>query len=223
MSWRGRNEPKTPRRPGVILVCGEDAHDRDAIRHLIVALRPEYEGRTKPRKEPLLLAKNVAPEKLAAAAKRLAAIIVAEERVQLVDAVVAHEDCDEVEPAHEKLAKTKRAAFAKVRAKVIPAVPAWELETWLMLWPAAAPLVSEKWRAPVEWTKTHVGKVEHAKQKYAASLVSHHAARVRRSVRQYEEKDSVPIAKVVRDQGWASAPKATSDSYTAFMDAIDEI
>lgn len=205
----------------VVLVFGENASDIEAIRHLLVALRPELAGRTQPRREPMMLVKNVAPQKLVAAHERLRRVIDAE--AGEVAAVFAHEDADDVEPAHEPLATSKERAFRRAGVPFHAVVPAWEIEAWWMLWPEAAPLVNRRWQAPIEFRGRSTGKVPHAKEALEKALVKHLDARGRREARPYAEADGIEIARIVKERSWARGPAGKNASYERFVASADAI
>jgi hypothetical protein len=89
---------KTDPRRSLVLVFGESAHDRGAICQLTQGLRPDLAGIVEQRRTPLVLIKNAKPEKARTNAQHIAKLVKQETGARNVIAVLAHEDCDAVEP-----------------------------------------------------------------------------------------------------------------------------
>src|SRR4051812_22794320 len=87
------------RRP-IVLVFGENEHDRSAIRHLAEGLRPDLAGAVETRRKPLVLIKGATPEKARSNADQIAKLSRQEAAARDVIAVLLHADCDDLEPAH---------------------------------------------------------------------------------------------------------------------------
>lgn len=212
-----------PRRSRV-LVFGEDDHDRKAIKALAEGLRPDLAGRVELRRSPLFLVKNQDLDKTATQAEKIAEIVRTE---QPVCAVLAHEDCDDLEPAHERVAAAKRAALAKALAATgcvpIPVTPAWEIEAWWFLWPQAVKAANPSWRAPDDHVGKHVGSIRDAKEELKRCVRPR--GKSPRKVRDYEEADSPAIARHVVAAGIDSyrAKRTRSDSFEAFRNALNAI
>lgn len=178
----------------VVLVFGESEHDRRAIRHLVEGLRPDLVGAVETRHQPLVLLKKATPEKARDNAHRIADLVRQEMATRTVLAVLAHEDCDAVEPAHLAVAARIETELenACCPAKAIAVAPAWEIEAWWMAFPEAVGKVVKGWREPDDWIGRNVGTVTDAKERLA------HAVQPRPKLpsppRAYEEHDSIAIA-----------------------------
>lgn len=98
-------------RKKVILVFGEDTHDTTSIKELLLAANPSLDGMIKPMRRPPILLRDCRLEDVAARVATIADVIDAERSTAEVIAVLAHEDCDNVEPAHERLASKIEEAF----------------------------------------------------------------------------------------------------------------
>lgn len=208
---RGRGRSRSP----AILVFGEDDNDRRVLEHLVRALRADA-PRVERRHKPLVLVRD----REAARARKNAADIAAEVRRSGVrhdvKLVIAHQDCDAVEPAHVDLGRTISDQLAGLAVPVVPATPAWEMEAWFFLWPDAVVAVNHRWRRPAMSGRA-VGLIRDAKEAFRRALRPRAGGS---PPRDYEESDAPKIAQKVRELGLVDAPDAVSDSFTAFADAI---
>lgn len=210
-----------PRRGSAVIVFGESENDRETIREFFRALRPDFTGTVKPLREPQLLIKDARPENLPNRAEILAATVRSEELTSKVVCILAHEDCDAVEPAHTALSDKIETVFRQKGINALAATPAWEMETWLFLWPDASKQYRPRWRRPDRYDGRNVGMLTDAKEKFIAAVRPSRAAD-RVGVRDYRESDSPMIAAKVRELGIVDALSATSNSYTRFRDAVRE-
>lgn len=144
----------------------------------------------------------------------IAEFVKAESYARDVLFVIAHEDCDNVEPAHEALSSRIESLLSETGVNAIAATPAWELEAWWFLWPDAMRSVNGKWRNPSR-SGSNVGMIRHAKEELRRAL------RPRGSTtRDYRESDSREIAKKVYELGMVDTRDATSDSFDRFSESI---
>jgi hypothetical protein len=203
-------------RPQKVLIFGEDANDTKVIAELLVALFPELEGKTKPLRKPPILIKDAASRDVPDRVDVIIGLIDAEMTTADVICVFAHEDCDAVEPAHLALADKIESAFSSCGRHVHAVTPAWEMEAWLLLWPAAFSKYRPRW-APIDKYKGRdVGKIGNAKQELTHAL---RPSGKGHTVPDYRESDAPEIARIVRESGWARSPAGRSDSYRRFMAA----
>jgi hypothetical protein len=201
--------PKAP----VGLIFAEDKNDADSLIHLTRAIWPE--GPTlKYRRKPMVLVRDAQE---AQARKKNADDIAGVVKAEAVEAdvrlVIAHRDCDAVEPAHEKRSRAvKEALEAAGLENVVPAVPAWEIEAWWFLWPDAVASVHSKW-TKLKRSGNH-GMIKDAKEALRNDLKNNTTQRV------YEESDSATIAEKVRNGNLIDQHRGTCASFTAFRDRI---
>src|SRR6266404_1416949 len=113
--------------PACILVFGESDNDQEALRHLMRALRPDF-PKVEKRRTPLVLVRGRKEADADENITKIADVVRAESARHDVKLVVAHQDCDIVEPAHEPLASQIEGAFAKLGINSIAAAPAFEIE-----------------------------------------------------------------------------------------------
>ena len=184
-----------------MLVFGESEHDTKAIRHLVEGLRPDLSGIVEHRRQPLVLIKNAEPKNARSNADRIVQVVRQEAAARHVLAVLAHEDCDAVEPAH--VAASRRIEdelkSAGCPAVAIAVTPAWETEAWWMVFPEAVGKVVEGWRDPDDWIGRDVGLVKDAKESLAGAVQPR--PKPKSSPRDYEEHDSIEIASNVVHDG----------------------
>ena len=188
-------------RRALILVFGESEHDRRALVELVRGLRPDLRDLVEERRRPLVLIKGTLPSKARSNAEEIAALARVEQRTRNVLAVLAHEDCDAIEPAHAEVAEKIEAELraAGCPGEPIGAAPAWETETWWMVFPEAVGKIVEGWRDPDDWLGRDVGRVEWAKEKLAAAVQPRPRPR-KGPPRPYEERDSISVARnIVQD------------------------
>lgn len=194
-----RKQARAQQRP-IVLVFGESEHDRRAIRRLVEGLRPDLAGLVEERREPLVLIKRALPDKARSNAEKIAGIARAEARTRKVVAVLAHEDCDALEPEHIRVAEKLEKELSRAGCPNPTAVtPAWETETWWLIFPEAVGKVVQGWRDPDDWLGKDVGRVEHAKEKLARAVQPRPPRKA--PPRGYHERDSIAIAQNIVADG----------------------
>lgn len=214
---RNRGRGRSRSKPKVVLVFGENENDTRTIKELLQSLWHDSPWKIEARKRPPVLIKDAKASDLPSRVQRIAAIIEAEKATSEVIAVFAHEDCDSVEPAHVGLEAKIGQAFADAGYDVEAAVPAWEIEAWLMQWPDAFARHVPSWRSVSSYQGRNVGLISHAKEDLTRALRPHSGGR------DYRESDAPIIAGIVAKEGWVRTPQATSNSYLAFLTAADRV
>lgn len=204
------------KKPPVVLLFGESSNDTHAISHLIESIRPDLPP-TKPLRRPLVLSISAAREKRRSVADEISSLCKALSATNRVVAVVAHRDCDDIEPAHKRVSET---LVSDLRAAGVPqpicASPAFEIEAWWLLWPDACASVRNCWRR-VNINGRDVGQIRDAKEYLTRAL------RPKGSVSRcpdYSESDGIKIAKAVKDGKLLSKPAAVSASFQSFREQI---
>lgn len=132
-------------------------------------------------------------------------------------AVFAHEDCDEVEPAHETLTKKIEDAFDSAPATVLAATPAWETETWFFQWPDAVANAFPAWSSLASYKGRNVGLISNSKEEFRR------AVRTKDGRREYRESDAPTIALAVRNGAYVRNPLAQSASFDLFLSRADSL
>jgi len=199
---------------------GDQENDRRALEHLIFALAPKgVRVRCKRLRSPIILDKKAERRKH----KRVAREVAAHEEDARGSAgrgerviVVAFHDCDEVEPAHEVIAEQIQADLRAAGVKFpVAAVPAWSIEAWWMLFPEALAKTRTCWS--VTTVPANVGKIRDAKSQLMRNLRNKGSRRCP----DYHERDSITIAKNVRDMGLAVDERTgRADSLARFRDSL---
>jgi hypothetical protein len=200
-------------KPTIGLIFGEDKNDADALARLTEALWPGA-PRFKYMRKPLVLIRNrQEAEDRKQNAAGIADAVRAESVLHDVAVVIAHRDCDAVEPAHELQAQAIRSELEAAGVRnVIPAAPAWETEAWWFLWPDAVAAVHSKWTR-LRRTGNH-GMIKDAAEELARDL------RNKSTRREYEKSDAGKIANNVRVLGLIDRCKGTSASFAAFRHRV---
>lgn len=210
-------------RAAIILIYGESLHDTKAIRELVEALAPSWERRVQPRRQPPVEIKNTNIADLPKRRDRLAAAIAVERSARNVMCVFAHEDCDEVEPAHRVVSERIENTLSSVGCPAYAVTPAWELEAWWFQWPEAVRASNPSWRSPDDYLGRNVGKVRNAKERLQRAVVPKGMAGAQKAnFRSYRESDSPRIAQLVRQRGEAKTPQAQSESYHWFVSRVEK-
>lgn len=200
-------------RPLRVLVFGEDANDTKVVEELLTALHPELSGLVVPFRKPPILMKDAAPADIPDRISRIATIIEAEKVTSDVIAVLAHEDCDAVEPANVDLNQKIAQSFYQRGYEVFPVVPAWETEAWFFMWPDALHAYRPTWNKLQAQPHRNVGKIQKAKEALRRELRPKGGARTR----DYRESDAPGIAEQVRILGLADSPNGNSATYSQLM------
>lgn len=181
----------TPR--PVVLVFGESENDTKAIINLARGLRPDLGVQFEARRQPLVMIKNAKPEHARSNAEKIAKLVKQEAAARPVASVMAHEDCDALEPKHLEVAKKIEDALmtAGCPGTLIGVAPAWELESWWLVFPDAVVGVVQGWREPNEFVGADVGKIVNSKEELSRAV---RPADGKSKPRGYAESDSVQIA-----------------------------
>jgi len=198
-----------------VLVFGESENDSKAIAELVQCLKSELHVET--RRRPIILDRGAAAAKRKKMFADIARVVRTERVLRHVHAVILHRDCDAVEPAHLSESKRieKEAGKALAPTRVVPATPAFELETWWYLFPDAVAAYKPGWRRLTR-NGEDVGKLANAKEILRRDLRPHGTSKVR----DYTESDSPGIARKVRELALCGKPRAQSDSFALFAQKV---
>lgn len=203
------------RKPRIGLVFCEDENDAESLKNLAAAIWPGIPRVDYCRKPLILMRDRKAAEARKKNAADVLAVLKAKEVTSSVGFVIAHQDCDSIEPAHVALAAKIREELERQQIQNVVAVaPAWETEAWWYLWPAAVAAANSKWR-PLSRTGNH-GMITNAKEQLRRDLRSSRA-------RDYEESDSRKISSNVRVMNILDCQTGTCSSFNDFKVAILEV
>lgn len=183
----------------VVLVFGENDNDRRALVEIAKALKPRAKVRFDRREKPLVLLSSAETrETRETTAAAIARLVAAASVIDDVVAVIAHRDCDAVEPAHIDLAKTIETELkSKGIKKAIAAAPAFEMEAWWLLFPEAVHRTCPSWER-ISISNRNVGSISNAKEFLTRALRPKAKGKI---VRDYRESDSIRISELVRELG----------------------
>lgn len=199
-------------RPKIGLVFCEDENDAESLKNLTSALWPDSPRIDYCRKPIILLRDLRAAEDRKRNIQNVVSVVKAKQVLNSVSFVIAHADCDACEPAHVTLAKNIKTELENAGVpSVIPATPAWEMETWWYLWPAAVSAVNNKWNK-LKRSGNH-GMIKDAKEQFRRDLRTPES-------RNYEESDSRRISLKVKELGIIGKKVGVSESYAAFAAEI---
>ncbi|MDR6892329.1 hypothetical protein [Falsarthrobacter nasiphocae] len=163
-----------------------------------------------------MLVKNSSPANFPSRAGKIAALIRAENARRPVRATFLHEDCDEVEPAHERVAKTIEESSLAKSHHIHAVTPAWEMESWVFLWPEAVTAYRPSWKLSNSYRSRSTGMIANAKETLTRDLDSNSPGR---GTPKYRESDLPGIMEKVRTEGLIDQRRAQSRSFDAFRDA----
>jgi hypothetical protein len=200
-----------------VLVFGESDNDRESLRELTRALRPDFPDIEK-RSRPLVLVKGRSQANAKDNIEKIAGVVRAERLRRDVKLVVAHQDCDQVEPAHEPLASEIEQLLKNSQIAAVAAVSAFEIESWWYLWPRALLRVNGSWRHPNR-AGQEVGRITHVKEQLKRDL----RPRTGKHTRDYYESDSPKIAAIVHSDNLIDAPEANSQSFRRFSQKLRQV
>jgi hypothetical protein len=212
MKAKSRHREKRP----VVLVFGEDNNDREAIAHLVRAIRTDAPD-IKPVRKPVILRMDIKPETRKSLANQISKSVAAHSVVSRVVAVVAHRDCDRVEPiskAHsDDLLSTLSAEGIR---QAVAVTPAFEIEAWWYLWPEAVAAVRPCWTSIAHRKGQDTGRIENAKETLRRDL--HRSSS--ENCPKYRESDSATIANKIKQMNCISRYNAHSESFLRFYQSI---
>lgn len=202
-----------------ILIFGENDNDCHALKYLVEALRPGV-ARIQTRRQPIILGKGAKEGKRDGVCREMERLVAAQNVVGEVVSVIAHRDCDEIEPAHENCRNSLLDDMRRMHAlpQPVAATPAFEMEAWWFLWPQAVAETRPCWNALSP--RGHVGKIANAKEELRRTLRPKGAGT---RCPDYAESDSRKIAENVKRLGVARASQGKSDSFADFVDQIDKL
>lgn len=145
-----------------VLVFGEDSNDCAVVAEIARRLLGASASVT-PIARPIILAPSAADAKRRKNVDQLATAVKLASLKGTVDAVLIHRDADNLEPAHVKLAERIEADYSRgTDLRVIAAVPAWEIESWLLLFPEAIARRRRCW--PAVKYGGHLGALRDSKE-----------------------------------------------------------
>lgn len=205
----------------VFLIYGEDQNDRTALRHVVKAILPSNVTATIHLiQKPIILSRNAERSgKRKGMAEEIASFARAFQKHSAKVIVIAHRDCDAVEPAHKTDAQALEADLTKAGVEnAIAATPAWEMETWWMLFPDAVAEVRSCWRK-IDYGQSNVGMIQNSKERLTRDLRPQ--GKQKGKCPDYCEADSVKIAKIIEiNPNIIQSIRAKSDSFVEFRKKI---
>lgn len=204
-------------RPTLILIFGESENDTGALKRLIPALAAPRRVECRPIRRPIILAQRANFDVRQYMSRLVAAAERGEVKAGRTVVVVAHRDCDDVEPTHVACGV---ALVADLKAagvqRPVAAIPAWDIEAWWLLFPDALQQTRGCWKK-ISIGQRRTGMIPRTKDYLTRSL---RPANNRRC-KDYTESDSIRISEVIADTGAiGDAALNRSSSLSDFRDQL---
>lgn len=212
-------------RPKLVIVFGEDTNDCEAIIEFTrAALKNPKAIQVRHRRSPVVhLRKGDKPETRLDVATRILKQVKADSVRSEVVSVIAHQDCDAVEPAHIEAAQIMEATLARAGIpNPIAAAPAWETETWLMQFPQALEATRGCWNR-VDYGTRDLGTVQNAKEDLRSKLRPK-TQEARNRCRDYSESDAPVVAGHANKLGLLAKQRSTKcHSFDHFVEKVAKL
>lgn len=213
MSSRPGTGRSAARRP-VIVLAGEDSHDRQCLRLVIEDLCPAAQGRI------VEINKTV---RLCAArqetlAQRIAKLVdlakarAARERSE-IGGLFVHEDYDQVDSSERAAARARVQAALESRILGHYILATWEIEAWLLLFPAALQAHTKAWSVPKKYLKRDTGRIADPKKVLQDEVA--------RGGHRYRESDSPRIIQKAIELSLLRSPAGSNQSWAELVDGVE--
>lgn len=214
MSRRRGTAAHATRQPVVVFV-GEDRNDRKSLSVLLEDLCPAMRGRIVEINDPARLksATGKTLQERVKAVKRKAQARALRENSDLA-CVFIHEDLDDTDSQERlKIQQRVQAALDQAFDSAHYAMPAWEIEAWLLLFPDAIERHVTGWKVPRQLRSVDTGVIQDPKAKLI-NITGHH--------RRYRESDAPDVFERAVTMGLLASPSGTNRSWSQFCaDALD--
>jgi hypothetical protein len=203
----------------MILVFGEDHNDAQSVAAFVKLVLGEG-AKIKPMRRPLVLAnRDSAKFKATKNADHIAQAVGLAQMKGSVTCAVIHRDADRIEPGEDGERKSITETYSgTLDCSVIAAVPAWEMEAWLMLFPDALAAYRPCWKR-LSLKGRRPGAIRDAKEALIRMLRSGD-----RKCRDYKELDAPGVAeKVLSLKVDLEAAVANSTSFGKFANDLRSV
>ena len=205
-----------------VMAFGESINDAKVVAEFLRPLLPKGVN-VKPMGQPLVLVKaDTDREKKMRGADKISAAVDIMLMKKKVVLVTIHRDCDRFEPHHIKAAEGIESYFGRKIScpPVVAAVPAWETEAWLMLFPDALREYRKCWRR-LDLKGRHVGGIKNAKEFLRSAL---RPSGKSSGCKDYQPMDAPGIAQIAVKNinsvaGYSEARKASA-SFDRFVSRV---
>lgn len=173
---------------------GEDRNDCDVIAELLRKLFSEKITVRVASRPPIFVSRDTDREKRLRNSNRVADAVRLYQLKSNVDFIIIHRDADCIDPHYIEIAKELEKDFGGVLSlPVIAAVPAWETEAWLLLFPEAIRRTRSCWRDVPLLHNT--GRIENAKE-----YLRRRTRTPGKKCPDYRESDAPEIARLIEFQ-----------------------
>lgn len=215
MSSRRGTGRSAERRP-VIVLAGEDSHDRQCLRLILEELCPAARGRTVEINQTVRLcaASQGSLTQRISKLVDLAKARAARERSELAGLFV-HEDYDRIDSFERENVRARvQAALKSSHTLGHYVLATWEIEAWLMLFPAALQAYSRGWSVPKKYQNRDTGRIADPKRVLREE--------VSKGGRRYRESDSPRIIGKAIELSQLRSPTGSNQSWAEFVDGVDK-
>ena len=184
-----------------VLVFGESINDARAVANFARGLESRLAiADVVPRRDPVIhLKAGDLPNTRRSTVESIVRVVKAEQVRRPVLSVITHQDTDAAEPSHSALADAIEQDLNKAFVpQPIAAVPAWEIESWLMLYPEALARTRGCWRS-LDIGSRSVGMIGNAKEQLQRWLRPGRGSKCP----DYVESDSVIVTERIESSEFA--------------------
>lgn len=213
-------------RPKAVLIFGESVFDAEALKQLVMAARPDIPVTTTVERPPTLR-RDTDITKHLKRAEIVSKTIMAALVKYKIEAVITHRDLDQVEPADDpNLPSVDEVAHcielreaAALVPKLIATAPAWEMETWWLMWPEQVAKVRPSWKRLKNRPGVRVDKLTDSKEILKRELRQSEKP----NLPDYSETDAPRIAGKIREDNVIRTPIGRAVAFERLLIALDQI
>lgn len=204
----------------LVLIFGESDYDTLAIKEFVRPILGQGPLDIRTVRKPIILSSDAATRARLKVMDLVARTEQAERKERRKVIVIAHRDCDAVEPAHEAVTASliKDMVDAGIE-RGVAATPAWETEVWLMNFPEAFRAYRSCWRT-LTLGNRNLGKIADTKEFLKRELRARPPVV---SCKDYREADMPDIARKAAEMGLKTENRLDNvNSLSAFKDRLRE-
>lgn len=213
MTCRVGTAGRATRKP-VVVIAGEDGNDRKSLRILLEGTCPEMRGRLVEIKDSVRLRRASGPtlRDRVSVLYRKARARAEREQADLA-CLFVHEDWDDVDSDHcEAARRCVQQALDVTLQRSHYILVVWEIEAWLLLFPAAVSAVISSWAVPTRYRGRDTGRLVDPKRILRSECSV--------GARRYQEADAPTILRRVVEDGHLHAVTGTNRSWSRFQQDV---
>jgi hypothetical protein len=211
--WTRQRPAKKP----VIVLAGEDSHDRKVLRIFLEAVCPNARGRIVEIND-ILRFRAAGDAALIQRATKLAGrirAVTAREQAE-VACVFIHEDFDAVDsPQRDATRRRVQEALRRNFARTYYVLATWEVEAWLLLFPDAISAVNSSWVVPNRYHGRDTGRIMDPKR-----VMMREVSKTANS--RYEETDAPKVFEKIVELDQLNIPSGSNQSYSELQQSASD-